>query len=204
MREFNLDCLLNQNQWVSSADPSKQSCGNAIAGVCIGLSEKGHELIQTQGLPAFKKQALATLPAHCLVDNCWSFRQINFTFPDSEDLISLQDLPPVISMLEGPQQHRLLLDIASDLPWFKGHFPGYPVLAGIVQLHWAVSFSIGLLNFKSPPTEIARLKYKNVITPPAVVELSLQQVKDHEVQFELRSHDKIHSLGRLLFEHVAE
>ena len=101
MREVNLDCLLKQNQWVSSADPSKQSCGDASAGVCIGLSDKGHELIQTQGLAAFKKQALATLAAHYLVDDCWSFRQINLTFTDSEDLISLQDLPPVISILES-------------------------------------------------------------------------------------------------------
>ncbi len=110
-----------------------------------------------------------------------------------------QTLPPVLSIIRDLDQHRLLFDLSPDLPWFEGHFPGYPVLAGIVQLHWAVSCSIGLLGFKSPPVEVVRLKYKNVIVPPAIVELSLLQVKKHEVQFEFTSPDKIHSLGRLIF-----
>lgn len=204
MQEIDLDCLLNQNQWVSSANAIRPSNCHKNTKIRIGISSRGHELIHTLGLPAFEQQALMDLPDDCLAGRCWAFRQIDFNFPCESDLISKEDLPPVISMLKSPLQYRLLLEITPDSHWFEGHFPGYPVLAGITQLHWAVSFSMGLLNFKSFPVEIARLKYKNLITPPAIVELSLHQVSENEVQFELTSLDLVYSLGRLKFEHTTE
>ena len=110
-----------------------------------------------------------------------------------------QTLPPVSSIVHNENQHNLLFDLSPELPWFEGHFPGNPVLAGIVQLHWAVRCAMCLLGFKSPPLEVARLKYKNIIVPPASVELTLLLVKEHQVQFEFCSPGKIHSLGRLVF-----
>ena len=33
------------------------------------------------------------------------------------------------------------IHIQSDLSWFVGHFPQQPVLPGVVQTHWAVSYT---------------------------------------------------------------
>jgi len=110
------------------------------------------------------------------------------------------NFPPVLSLVEDFPQQRLSLDISSDLGWFRGHFPGTPVLAGVVQLHWAVSISLILFKFKQIPVEIKRLKFKSIVTPPRVMELVLTKTSKHEVQFEFSSLGQVHSLGCLIFD----
>ena len=44
-----------------------------------------------------------------------------------------------------------------------------------------------------------RLKFKNVVIPPTVLELSVSMRASNEVQFEFFSPDKQHSEGRLVF-----
>jgi len=43
--------------------------------------------------------------------------------------------PRIVSETLGPPV-RLELAVAPDLPCFEGHFPGVPVLPGVVQLDW--------------------------------------------------------------------
>ena len=111
-----------------------------------------------------------------------------------------RNFPPVLSLVEDSSQHILRLDISSDLGWFRGHFPGTPVLAGVVQLHWAVSVSLDLFEFSEVPVEIKRLKFKNIVTPPRILELALNKTNESEVKFEFTSLDQIHSQGHLVFE----
>lgn len=108
--------------------------------------------------------------------------------------------PPVLSIVDEFPKQRLFLDISNDLDWFQGHFPGTPVLAGVVQLHLAVGASMALFKFNQIPVEVARLKFKNIVTPPCILELELSKLSEREVQFEFSSPGKIHSLGRLIFD----
>ena len=57
------------------------------------------------------------------------------------------NFPPILSLIEDYPQHTLRFDISADLHWFEGHFPDAPVLAGVVQLHWAVGVSMTLYQF---------------------------------------------------------
>ena len=91
------------------------------------------------------------------------------------------------------------MDLSPDLGCFRGHFPGNPVLAGVVQLHWAVTVSLILFEFRDAPLEIKRLKFKSVVTPPRTIELALNRPCGNEVQFEYSSLGQQHSQGRLLF-----
>lgn len=123
---------------------------------------------------------------------------ISLNFPNSE-----HNFPPVLSLVDDFPQQRLLLDISADLGWFQGHFPGTPVLAGVVQLHWAISVSRALFGFREVPVEIKRLKFMSIVTPPKALELVLDKKNENEVQFEFSSSGQIHSLGRLIFEKEA-
>ncbi len=120
---------------------------------------------------------------------------ISLNLPGTE-----HNFPQVLSLVDDFPQQRLLLDISSDLGWFQGHFPGTPVLAGVVQLHWAVSASLALFKFSQVPVEIKRLKFKSIVTPPRQLELVLDKISENEIQFEFSSEGQIHSLGRLIFE----
>lgn len=195
MQDIDLDSLVNSNKWISKARVQASREDGASSHICIDISDDGHELLRTQGLKVFKGQALSSLHAGL----GWEFDSKDVIFPANSIENNSHDLPPVLSIIQEPDRCSLLLDIKQDSPWFIGHFPGYPVLAGIVQLHWATLFSCGLFDFHTVPSKVERLKYKNVITPPAIVELSLHQIKTGEVQFEFNSPDKTHSMGRLIF-----
>jgi 3-hydroxymyristoyl/3-hydroxydecanoyl-(acyl carrier protein) dehydratase len=91
------------------------------------------------------------------------------------------------------------LDVPLDMSWFRGHFPGQPILPGVIQLHWAVIIARALFGFAGSPQEIKRLKFKKVVIPPRVLELSISKPVPDEVQFEFFGPDVQHSQGRLVF-----
>ena len=49
--------------------------------------------------------------------------------------------PEVISVTRSEDQLALSLMIPATLLYFRGHFPNFPILPGIVQLDWAVQYS---------------------------------------------------------------
>jgi len=120
---------------------------------------------------------------------------------DFSDLLnSDHNFPRVLSRHDDDTHLRLVLEIAPELGWFRGHFPGNPVLPGIVQVHWAVIVSRILYPVGGGPREIKRLKFKSVVTPPRIIELSLCSPTENEVQFDYSSLGHQHSQGRLIFE----
>jgi len=116
------------------------------------------------------------------------------SLPDADD-----SFPRVLSVTADSGCVRVKLDISPDLAWFRGHFPGQPVLPGVVQLHWAVIVARAIFELSGTPREIKRLKFKKVVTPPQVLQLSVSRQASNEVQFEFRAHDAQNSLGRLVF-----
>jgi 3-hydroxymyristoyl/3-hydroxydecanoyl-(acyl carrier protein) dehydratase len=109
------------------------------------------------------------------------------------------DFPRVIAIDDDGGQVTLQLDVTPDLSWFRGHFPGEPVLAGIIQTHWAVQAASALFGLEGTPQHIKRLKFSNIIVPPRVIELMLTRHGEHEVQFQIQGKGLQHSQGRLIF-----
>ena len=107
--------------------------------------------------------------------------------------------PDVVSVTAGDDEIRIVLDVVPELCWFEGHFPGQPVLPGIVQTHWAILVSRTLFGFDEAPPDIKRLKFKNVIVPPRTVTLALVRHGDDQVQFRFSSPDEDNSEGRIVF-----
>lgn len=112
-------------------------------------------------------------------------------------------LPRILSSHGDASERTYRLEIDPGLEWFRGHFPGRPVLAGIVQVHWAVMLSASCLDIELVLTEIRRLKFKNVVVPPAVLELTLQRLSETEVSFDYAGAQGRHSEGRLVFRGVS-
>ena len=86
------------------------------------------------------------------------------------------------------------------LPYFDGHFPGRPILAGVVQVDWAIAY--GRQYFNLPPLfrGIQALKFQRVIPPelPLRAELIYHPVKG-SLSFKLTSHLGTHASGRVIF-----
>lgn len=107
--------------------------------------------------------------------------------------------PAIIGTQQDKSSVRLVLKIDPELHWFEGHFPGNPVLPGIVQLHWAATVAVEYLGFKGVPAEIKRLKFKKIVVPPNELQLIVTKHGAAEAQFEFLSGGEQCSLGRLVF-----
>jgi 3-hydroxymyristoyl/3-hydroxydecanoyl-(acyl carrier protein) dehydratase len=108
-------------------------------------------------------------------------------------------MPRILSSEGDASNRKYRLDIDPGLEWFRGHFPGRPVLAGIVQVHWAVLLSASCFGIEQLPLEIKRLKFKNLVIPPDVLDLSLQRLTEREVSFVYAGAAGQCSEGRLVF-----
>ena len=93
----------------------------------------------------------------------------------------------------------LTLEVSPDHECFRGHFPGFPVLPGVVQLHWAVEIGREHFGFGQAVSDIRRLKFKSVVTPPATLELEVTRTGPHEARFVYSRSGTVYSQGRLVF-----
>lgn len=107
--------------------------------------------------------------------------------------------PPVQSREEAGDRLRLRLAVDVDLDCFRGHFPGMPVLPGVLQLDWAVTAARQYYRLETGPLDVRRLKFKSVVSPPAEVDLVLDRTGPATVQFSFSAGDVEYSEGRLHF-----
>jgi 3-hydroxymyristoyl/3-hydroxydecanoyl-(acyl carrier protein) dehydratase len=107
--------------------------------------------------------------------------------------------PKVVSCSQNGDERLFKFEISSELVWFNGHFPGYPVLPGIVQLRWAIEMSQQSFGFQSSPTEIKRLKFKNVAVPPVTLLLTLTCPGPAQTSFVYTGNEREYSQGWLNF-----
>lgn len=95
---------------------------------------------------------------------------------------------------------RLTLRIPDNLFYFNGHFPGNPVLPGVVQTHWVIHYARQRFTGLDEFAGLEALKFQHIIQPGAVVTLDLQwQPERSKLHFSYQSPHARHSSGRVLF-----
>ena len=85
--------------------------------------------------------------------------------------------------------------VPADLPHFAGHFPGQPVLPGVVQLEWALALARERLGFEGTPNALEALKFRAPLLPGEEFELELELAS--ALRFELRSGPRSLCSGRV-------
>jgi acyl-coenzyme A synthetase/AMP-(fatty) acid ligase len=81
---------------------------------------------------------------------------------------------PSFRVLErAPERVLLSVEAAEGSPYFDGHFPGTPILPGVVQLEWALL--LGREHFTLPPDflRLERVKFHQIIPPGTQLTLEL-------------------------------
>ncbi|MCP1727725.1 3-hydroxymyristoyl/3-hydroxydecanoyl-(acyl carrier protein) dehydratase [Natronospira proteinivora] len=93
-------------------------------------------------------------------------------------------LPPILSeRVRGPvAEYRLAVPV--DLPWFRGHFPGHPVLPGLVQVEWARQLAERDLCPDGGFQGLRSVKFQRVIQPDCELCLHLE-ARDGQVDWRL-------------------
>jgi 3-hydroxymyristoyl/3-hydroxydecanoyl-(acyl carrier protein) dehydratase len=96
-------------------------------------------------------------------------------------------LPTVLNRSSGPEP-TFTLALAADLMAFQGHFPGNPILPGVVQVDWAIRFGTEAFGELGRFLGIENLKFQDLIQPGQPLELQLDLDPDR---------------GRLRFKYLA-
>jgi len=106
--------------------------------------------------------------------------------------------PPTASA--DRERHEVAVTIAADSPFFRGHFDGFPVLPGVVQLNNLVLDNVRL---RWPALDHLRkvvgLKFRNPIRPSDPLSIVLERTDANRVRFEIRSEARVMSSGALVF-----
>jgi 3-hydroxymyristoyl/3-hydroxydecanoyl-(acyl carrier protein) dehydratase len=194
--EFNV--LLKEHQWISKLMVA-DACSDKGARYKVGINPEGHRFMCEFGIQEFSQRLLAELLPADQQEGCLEFLHDHDWILDGIQTGGANSKPGIVSWIQGLSEHRLLLDISPELVFFEGHFPGNPILPGIVQLHWAAGISMNLFNFDQIPCEVKRLKFSNIVQPPSVLELLLDQKSETEVKFQFTSFGRVHSMGSLVF-----
>lgn len=123
------------------------------------------------------------------------------------DLLALFDKtvhktqPDVLAEEIGEGTAVLSLRIPADLYYFQGHFPGYPIVPGVVQLLWAEHFMHACLGDVAPIKDMEAVKFQQLMVPGQHVQLQLRLDREkHKLHFDFSAADKKFSSGRLLLE----
>ena len=96
-----------------------------------------------------------------------------------QDFFSAPDPAPVLDpLLHAQSRHansiERTLEVPANLAFLEGHFPGQPIVPGVVQLRWALDCAQQWLGAPIPVARIEALKFREVLRPGDRFKLTLE------------------------------
>lgn len=111
----------------------------------------------------------------------------------------MRRLPEILAERSGDAHVELDLRVPADLEYFAGHFPGAPVLPGVVQLDWCMRLARGRLALTGGFRGLQQIKFLAPIEPEARITLRLE-LNGTKLNFGFFAKDKKHSSGTFLLD----
>ena len=107
-------------------------------------------------------------------------------------------LPKIIAITINENEGVFSLDLSPELEVFQGHFPGHPILAGVVQLDWAMQLAVEYLGNNQRVAQEFKVKFHRIIKPNVPLSLTLQLNRAKgRLFFTYRTSDQIMSSGQI-------
>lgn len=112
--------------------------------------------------------------------------------------------PTILHETRESDSCTLQLQVPPDLACFPGHFPGAPVVPGVVQVGWALTLAAARLGSGAHCREMEALKFQRLLQPGERVTLTLRLDRARgKLHFSYHEGDTAYSSGRLVLELAA-
>lgn len=110
-------------------------------------------------------------------------------------------LPDVLNVRrEGDAKVALDLHVPASLIHFNGHFPGLPILPGVVQIDWAVRMARAHLSIVGEFATMENIKFHAFLVPDTGLELDLVwDAEKGRLEFVYSGGQRKYSSGRIVF-----
>ena len=82
-------------------------------------------------------------------------------------------LPVILSERRNAERVELHLRVPIDLAHFEGHFPGHPILPGVVQIDWAVHLARTRFTCPGSFSAMENVRFQSMVLPGAPLSLVL-------------------------------
>jgi acyl-coenzyme A synthetase/AMP-(fatty) acid ligase/3-hydroxymyristoyl/3-hydroxydecanoyl-(acyl carrier protein) dehydratase len=194
------------------SDGTAQS-GRSRLGAAIVLSESGLQqadaLSSSQLNDHIKQHLLAwfeptVLPrAFVFVDRLPENAQGKKPLAEIRALFNKKDnpestLPSICSEETDDHSVTLQCEVPADLVYFDGHFDALPVVAGVVQIHWAMKLAEQYFGVTVNATQLEAIKFHKLLFPRDRFTLSLRHSNEPEkIHFSLAQGENKFSSGRV-------
>jgi acyl-CoA synthetase (AMP-forming)/AMP-acid ligase II len=111
-------------------------------------------------------------------------------------------IAPVIERRDSdPDKVTLHLQLPKNLIYFDGHFDEAPILAGVVQIDWAIEFATEHFALSETFQRIEALKFFKIVMAGDHVTLDLSYDRAiQRLKFQYYNGETIHSSGRVIFD----
>ena len=119
-----------------------------------------------------------------------------------ETMVESTSFEPVVYATQPTDKGiELTIHLPRSLAYFRGHFPGFAVLPGVVQIDWAMLLARRYLAMPRSAVRAMRVKFARVVRPDAELTLTLDYDRvDRLLHFEYRDRDYIYGSGRIELE----
>jgi 3-hydroxymyristoyl/3-hydroxydecanoyl-(acyl carrier protein) dehydratase len=207
-----LEQALATHEWVSEVRLGVVRENRASLGALVVLSASGVHALRNQGRRTLTNTLRQHLVPHCealALPRRWRLlsqlplnTQGKLPQAQVEALLIAPRIqePELIGQQQTDQGLQLELVVPLDLAHFTGHFPGTPILPGVVQIDWAITLGQRLMTLPPRFAGMEVLKFQQLVRPGDRISLTLRF--DHErgkLHFAYRNGDAACSSGRILW-----
>lgn len=113
-------------------------------------------------------------------------------------------LPTILDEMPDGDSCTLQLRVPVELDCLPGHFPGTPVVPGVVQVGWVLALAAPRLGCSAVCREMEALKFQRLLQPGDAVTLTLRLDRARgKLHFAYRIGETGGSSGRLVLEGAA-
>lgn len=176
----------------------------------VVLSGAGREQLQAQGKTRFDRWLRKRLSASVepiALPRRWRYLSAlpcnamgKVTAAAIVELFERRALPPFSVTRRDAREAAFTLALRDFPQAFDGHFPQLPILAGVIQVDWALRLAQRYFPVKGHFSDLRQLRFQRILRPDDEITLTLRfSPEKNEVRFLYASAWGIHSQGCAVF-----